>query len=1434
VTVTVHAKAKEDGSDLGQTDATVNAKGYTVTIGEPRYLGPKPKVWKCDTQLGGACPGLVDVGDQQFAVHHDVFMKAAVTPALSGARYRWAIDPAGSCGMPGSGDEIKMNCSETGTYTVVLKVANGDGDQVGEASRSVTISVSQKDLDGSKKAKEASDKLQKAKGLVAEGKLDEAIALANEAASLDPKNAEAKSLAQKWGGEKQTITQQLDKTKKLIAENRFDQAEEEFAPVRNLHPKYPPVVETEKLLRTKKDEYKKNVTDKLAGAKAKARKGDYDGAIKDAEDAAKLDPASKEAAATAQTLRKEKETIHQQIDKAKKLMDENRFADAQKELIVASNTNSYYPPVQQANQELGTRWNKYNAEVRDKVYEVRSANEKKDFDKALAVAAAWRASTKLDPYAEKELKQQEDWARQWKARKDSQIAILKSAGEKVKAYDYAGALKLYDEGFANGQNIYNGAEPEYKEAVELRSQAYTKNKRLGELTPHIRNAAENKDSYYGQTHVLDGALKNADEAIALQPTNEQLKTWRAQIVARAERTKADNERIAAGRKHLDAAGGAERAYLTNESSIQARQLQWGEKLEEQQQIYLTTAIENYRASLQYIPDANVERKIKELEATLEGRKKVLENYRLSVALKNEADALAQQATKDPDIQSAAPKYDEAAAKYRKSLSLYRPSNAEMIERQAWNLEYGKHDRWVKKHWADGQALEKEAKYTAALAAYDKAIASFHPTVEQKDRMWIVVHAQDLRNRINGAKNWRADGEAKQNAGRIPEAIASYRQSLKLLPDPALEEHVRMLEGKQAEAGQKKAAADKLWQEGTALFNQGRPSDALAKFKESLGYWSDSARTKYVADLETRRAKAAALRGEGSALQSQNRIKEAIARYKESLAHWPDPALTAHIAALEKSLTGVKPPTGTPGGVDGTWEVSFNNYHGKMELQRSAGGWSGRLWLDAHQTWEQLTNISYDPGTGRMEFTRPISGATQRYSGVLSGDRLEGTFTQQNSSAKYSWWAKRTAAGAAVTAGSGATGSSPGTTAPADTGFYLVDLTPYGGKKSAARTVKGIQVDDGSWIRLKATHEKKLRLDIPLPQKVSASAVAVVSNLDNAHNVPDKMTTTVLTVHTTSGDRSFEIKAGVHSSEWNRGETGGATHAWPKETNIGGPRWMAVFNLPAGSVVTGLRFDHRDTDRKYYHGDAAPGFCLRGITLVGSPVSTVSPGSATTSTGSWAGAWRSDPGPDGEVVTFDLSQGGSRLTGTFQADVPYTSATGARQKESFRGTLEGTVSGSRVTGTFRESSDTKPTGSFEFTMAASGNLFTALVRGEDTSDTYTVRRFGSAASSGSAVSSGQTAAQSVTAEITNRSRENTHVFTDGETFGPGNRLAPGEKRKVAVTMKSDGSVTFKAGRNGQVMATKTWRGVPGDASRVPVVIFDDTNPYDKLTVTTGLR
>ena len=91
-----------------------------------------------------------------------------------------------------------------------------------------------------------------------------------------------------------------------------------------------------------------------------------------------------------------------------------------------------------------------------------------------------------------------------------------------------------------------------------------------------------------------------------------------------------------------------------------------------------------------------------------------------------------------------------------------------------------------------------------------------------------------------------------------------------------------------------------------------------------------------------------------------------------------------------------------------------------------------------------------------------------------------------------------------------------------------------------------------------------------------------------------------------------------------------------------------------------------------------------------------------------------------------------------------------------------------------------------------------------------------------------------AEITNKSRQNAHIFVEGESFGTANRFAPGESRKVSVAMPANGSITFKAGRDGQVMATKRWTGDASSTNRVPVVIFDDTNPYERLLIMTGLR
>jgi tetratricopeptide (TPR) repeat protein len=776
------------------------------------------------------------------------------------------------------------------------------------------------------------------------------------------------------------------------------------------------------------------------------------------------------------------------------------------------------------------------------------------------------------------------------------------------------------------------------------------------------------------------------------------------------------------------------------------------------QSFLEKAIENYTASLKYIPDAKVEQRIKELKTALDGRKKYLENVRLSKKVRTEGDQLIKEARSEQSFEASQDKFSKGLDKYKESLKLYSPPDVAILNQTIYAVESDKQGRIVSKYRADGEALEREGRIVDALAAYQKAYASYHVSVPQTDRMQLQVKIQELTNRINGAKTWRAQGETQQKQGKVAEAITSYEQSLKLVPDKALEEHVKMLRAQVTKENDKKVSADKLWQDGTALFNQGRPADALAKFKESLAYWQDATRTKYVQDLEGRRAQAQTLRdqgaqlqqqnrlqdavakynqslqlwpdslladhikaleaktakdneqkntadklwkegtdvlnqgnpsealakfkeslkyssspdrvkyvqdlearktqaeklrSEGASLQSQGKLQEAIGKYKESLKYWPDPVLVEHIAKIEaemkKQQTPVPPASGP---VDGTWEVSFNNYKGKMELQRSGSGWSGRIWLDAHQRWEQLTNVSYSSSTGRMEFTRPISGATQRYSGALSAERMEGTFTQENSSTKYTWWAKRTQAGTDKPVGSNATtGTSQSVVSPVQPGL----------------------------------------------------------SLDGTYSGP------------ISGAASGTIQITV-----------------------------------AGDRATG-------TINGTYQGDRF--------------------------NGSWTGT---------------VSKATGEVQGALKGDI---------SGYAFTGSIAGRIQGVQATGTWNAKNQYgNPTGTWQ------------AARGGGASSTGTSTGTGSAPQ-------GKT---SVMAELTNSSKMNAHIFTEGETFSPSNRLAPGEKRKVSVQMAPNGTVTFKAGRDGQVMATKRWDGEPGNPNRVPVVIFDDTNPFDKLTVATGLR
>ncbi|HWR58210.1 MAG TPA: hypothetical protein VN328_04905, partial [Thermodesulfovibrionales bacterium] len=93
--------------------------------------------------------------------------------------------------------------------------------------------------------------------------------------------------------------------------------------------------------------------------------------------------------------------------------------------------------------------------------------------------------------------------------------------------------------------------------------------------------------------------------------------------------------------------------------------------------------------------------------------------------------------------------------------------------------------------------------------------------------------------------------------------------------------------------------------------------------------------------------------------------------------------------------------------------------------------------------------------------------------------------------------------------------------------------------------------------------------------------------------------------------------------------------------------------------------------------------------------------------------------------------------------------------------------------------------------------------------------------------------SVVAEFKNSAGDNVHIFAEGQdTFGPHNRLTPGQPKKVSIKAPAGGGyIKFIAGRNGQKLAECKWEYDPGSATRVPVVTFSEPN---RLNCVTGLR
>jgi hypothetical protein len=290
------------GDTIADLSASYTGVAYDVQIGAPRLNGPQLQMWVCDTQLGRAkdC-GMKDIPQGQFVTFQDIYLKAIVTPNPEAPRYRWTVSPSGSCGLPGAGSELHLNCSNTGTYTVNLEVADADGNILGKAESSVSVSVRMEQTKPGKKPDTgADDKVREAMRQVEAGRLDQGIDLVAQAVNLDPKHAEAGSLRGRWQNERQQVTQSLADANRAMEQGDLDKAGTAIANAKRLHPRYQPVLDAEHALEAKrkaKADRDARIAQLAEGARQQMRAGQFEAALATLRDLRALDPGKADALA---------------------------------------------------------------------------------------------------------------------------------------------------------------------------------------------------------------------------------------------------------------------------------------------------------------------------------------------------------------------------------------------------------------------------------------------------------------------------------------------------------------------------------------------------------------------------------------------------------------------------------------------------------------------------------------------------------------------------------------------------------------------------------------------------------------------------------------------------------------------------------------------------------------------------------------------------------------------------------------------------------------------------------------------------------------------------------------------------------------------------------------------------------------------------------
>lgn len=420
------------------------------------------KVWK-------EGQGQVDV-EKGFLVDQDILLGAEVEGAKKeDVKFEWSVKDDTCHIVAGEiSDQVTMNKSEPGSCDATVVVYDKENRKLGEASVSFSV-VSQDD------EKLTEPIINKAKKLVEEGKLDEAIAELSAGLVKFPKSKSLNEYYNRLKSEKEQVLKHIEDLKNYINQEKITEAETELAEATKLHPKYQPVIDAENLIKEAKT---KLATKKLEEAQKLASEDKLDEALPLLQEAVALDPGNASITNFQDKLKGEIDTIKKHLDSFNSNFSQEQYEKAEEDLKVPNEMHPKYKPVVDANELLKTKKDNKNKAQAAKLFDEATALAQQDkLDEAIAKA---EEAKKLDP-ARTDIK---DFIQ--KIKTDKTTCLQQTA--KVKALT---DQKKFDDALKELQVAQN-LRPQYQPVKDVANYLETERKKYEEALKTKMSAAQKK------------------------------------------------------------------------------------------------------------------------------------------------------------------------------------------------------------------------------------------------------------------------------------------------------------------------------------------------------------------------------------------------------------------------------------------------------------------------------------------------------------------------------------------------------------------------------------------------------------------------------------------------------------------------------------------------------------------------------------------------------------------------------------------------------------------------------------------------------------------------------------------------------------------------------------------------------------------------------